>query len=156
MLKRWFAPTPEQGLAPEEWADVTMMAATILGEAEGEPFAGKLGVSWVIQNRVTDPRWPNRAGEVCLAPMQFSCWNPGSPRIATMKNPRALTTEGIWNDCFRAALDAMYGFTPDPTKGANHYLNPTVTRRQRGGTMPGWYTPERIVARIGEHEFLRL
>lgn len=156
MNKPWFSPTPELGLAPAAWADVLMMAATVWGEAEGEEYPGKVGVAYVIDNRVKDPRWPNTATEVCLDPNQFSCWNTGSPRIAGMKNPHAHTTEAIWNDCFKAAIDAMYSFLPDPTKGANHYLNPVVTRKLRGGTMPSWYTPERIVARLGDHEFLRL
>lgn len=155
-MGRWFLPVPDPRGAPEEWPGALVMASTILGEAAGEPLEGKQAVAAVIMNRARDHRWPDRPEEVCLQKMQFSCWNIGSPTLPRMFNPKSFVSEEVWGDCLRAALEAIWGLIPDPTNGANHYLNPTVTRQIRGGTLPSWHNPAKITATIGAHEFLRL
>jgi spore germination cell wall hydrolase CwlJ-like protein len=128
------------------------MAATVLGEAEGESLAGKCAVAWVIQNRARDARWPDTTPEVCLQRLQFSCWNDGSPRIQTMKNPEAHgVKEATWAECIRASLEAAWNLQPDATRGANHYLAPSSLPR-----LPRWATVESQTVKIGNHLFYRL
>ena len=51
------------------------MAATVWGEARGEPFEGKVAVAWVIINRSRKPGWWGEdIRSVCSARWQFSCW----------------------------------------------------------------------------------
>lgn len=154
-MSRWICPTPDTSDGPSDWPDLITLTATVYGEAEGEPDDGKRAVACVIVNRSRDPRWPDAIGSVCLQPMQFSCWNSGSPRLAVMRNPQRYGREEIWTACFRAACAALWG-RDDQTSGANHYLNTAVTRQMRGGTLPSWYDAAKVTATIGAHEFLRL
>ena len=40
---------------------------------------------------------------------------------------------------------------PDPTAGATHFLNPTIVRKRRGGSLPEWARGEGQP--IGQHTF---
>lgn len=145
-------PTPDPTLEPSEWPDLMTLTATILGEAEGESLLGKRAVAYVIMNRAADARWPDTPGDVCLQRLQFSCWNAGSPRVPKMLNPRRTGVDRkVWDDCFRAAVEALFKLEPDPTGSANHYLAPGSLK-----ILPMWAQPERVVARIGAHHFYRL
>jgi spore germination cell wall hydrolase CwlJ-like protein len=57
----------------ETLTDVQVVALTLLAEAEGESFEGKRMVAEVIKNRAIANCRSVR--EVCLSPLQFSCWN---------------------------------------------------------------------------------
>jgi hypothetical protein len=59
-----------------------IMALTIHGEAEGEPFKGKLAVGFVIRNRAD--LWKMTAPGVCLEEDQFECYNQGNPRLPVL------------------------------------------------------------------------
>lgn len=127
------------------------MASCVLGEAEGEDLVGKRAVAYVIMNRAEDRRWPDDPAEVCLQKLQFSCWNVGSPRIPAMFRPQGHVAEQIWNDCFRAAFEAMFKLEPDPSMGANHYLAPRSLKK-----LPSWAVPAKQVAKLGDHVFYLL
>jgi hypothetical protein len=43
------------------------------------------------------------------------------------------------------------GDIPDPTSGATHFLNETIVRQRRGGSLPRWAQGEGLV--IGRHTF---
>lgn len=130
-----------------------VLASTVLGEAAGEPYEGKLAVADVIMNRVRDERWPDRPEEVCLQRLQFSCWNVGSPTLPKMFNPKQFVAEEVWNDCLRAAMEASWLPHQSDTlvRGANHYLNPRALVK-----LPKWASEDKIVAQIGRHVFYRL
>ena len=132
------------------------MAQTVLGEAEGEDRRGKLAVAWVIRNRADQNGWPDNMKSVALQHMQFSCWNDGHPGRKRMDSPKTYVSEDIWHDCFLAAISAMYDIAPDPTHGANHYLNVELTRKINKGRLPSWFDQAAVTAEIGEHTFLRL
>lgn len=150
-MTRWRYPVPPLGVEPDDWPDLLVVAATVLGEAEGENLTGKRAVAYVVLNRAADSRWPDSPREVCLQRLQFSCWNVGSPRIPVMLAPQGRVSEQVWSDCFRAAIEAMFGIEPDPTGGANHYLAPRSLK-----SLPAWATTDKLVAKLGAHQFYRL
>jgi N-acetylmuramoyl-L-alanine amidase len=136
--------------------DLNTVARTILGEARGEPWLGKIAVAWCIRNRVdadlgNDDK-PDWWGEgyvgVCRKKWQFSCWldsDPNSKFIATA-DP---ATNDMLRDCYAAAALVMTGAVPDPTNGADHYFNPAAAN-------PDWAKGRAPVAKIGRHSFYRL
>ena len=146
-------------------------AATVMGEARGEPYEGKVAVAWVIRNRMTAKRWwgkftegnrlltglmppPNSAVAVCRKPWQFSCWNKNDPSLIVCKtfSEPALLQRNINNiqfqECLRAVDQAFSGAVADPTFGATHYFNPKVAK-------PVWRHDGVLTATIGAHEFFR-
>jgi spore germination cell wall hydrolase CwlJ-like protein len=132
-------------------AELETMTRTIWAEARGEPSAGQLAVGWVIQNRVKDNRFPDGYAEVCLQPMQFSCWNTGTPSI-----PEVRLYEPAWVLALETALAVMTRKVDDPTKGATHYLNIDETRKlRRNHDLPDWVSSLKVTAMIGRHTFLR-
>lgn len=137
---------------PQEFLTVVR---TLYGEARGEPHEGKHAVMWVILNRAregTKYGGPTLEG-VCRKKWQFSCWNEGDPMRAK------LLTASINKlaNCVRAALEVLEGKIADPTGGANHYLNPEVTRKiQPSGQLPSWAREDAITAKIGLHWFYKL
>jgi spore germination cell wall hydrolase CwlJ-like protein len=134
--------------------DLTLLAATVYMEASGEPFEGKLAVAWVVVNRDKYSPDPGVA-DVVLKPWQFSAWNTDNPQRAALQ--RVMTSGAqVWVDSMKAAAAALFGLLPDPTRGANFYLNPVLTRKIRGGTLPDWYDAGKVTVTIGHHEFLKL
>lgn len=120
--------------------DIHMMSSTILMEARGEDFTGKLAVGLVIRNRFLNPGWWSRERDtvpddtiaaVCVDAWQFSGFNVNDPnlRYAMIIPP----THHEYLECERAALTVILGKTPDITKGANHYYAKSIPRP------PRWY-----------------
>lgn len=131
-----------------------LLPLTIYREAGGEPYEGKVAVAEVILNRVQDPRWEDQIDGVVLAPKQFSCYNVDdwtATRMPRPSNPRDMV---VWEECCQAAAEALNG--SNLTSGANHYLNENLTRKIRGGTLPRWFRPDKVTARINRHTFLKL
>ena len=122
---------------------------TIAQEAEGEPFDGKLGVGWAIMNRVR--LHGKSVSDVCFAPWQFSAWNTDSPTRKRLDD----IGPGPMDEARLAAEQAYHGTGSDPTQGATHYLNPVLTRKLRGGTLPKWVERMTRTAVIWQHEFYK-
>ena len=122
------------------------MAATIWGEARGEPFEGKVAVAWVIINRSRKPGWWGEdIRSVCTARWQFSCWFDAQAERVRFVDER--------NEKFAACLDVakrvMAGEIADPTGGADHYYADYIAP-------PKWARDRTPTARIGRHLFFRL
>ena len=138
---------------PAEWDDLTLLAAMVFLEAEGEPEDGQLGVGWVARNR--SDRWRQLLTSVILAPMQFSCFN--QEYFSTMGQARLTTAEERAESCWKAAASALWRLSPDPTFGADHYLNVEATKTARKKhDLPAWFDPAKVTVAIGRHTFLRL
>ena len=122
----------------ELWAIIT-----IRGEADGEPFAGKVAVARVIRNRMQFRYQSNGtvAGTV-LAPLQFSTWNATSP-------PRADWARAQLEDPLTAeAVRAWQASEKDEeVKDAVLYHNPAVAPN------PQWKASARFIKTIGRHDF---
>jgi spore germination cell wall hydrolase CwlJ-like protein len=149
-------------------ADVWDLARTIYGEARGSTHADRVGVAWVVRNRLARPGWWTRHPDdgipddtiqaTCREPMQFSCWNLGDPNrrvLDALEMPavagdpvdglhRALA-DPAFRGCLAAAVAVLDGSEPDPTEGSRHYHTP--------GVAPPWSRGRQPVCRIGGHLF---
>lgn len=126
---------------------VDVLARTLWGEARGEGIRGMEAVACVVLNRAANPRWWGRdIISVCMAPWQFSAWNPDdanrSKMISVNSSDRHFAlAQGI-------ARRAVNGDISDNTNGADHYHAQTIT--------PVWARNKKPVAHIGRHKFYRL
>jgi len=126
-----------------------VMTETVLLEAAGESFNGKLGVAFVIVNRMKTRH--QTAFQVCWSRWQFSCWLDPLERIAQkFENENAKT----WSECSLASEMALTNSIVDPTMGATHYLNKEVVLRD-AGKLPGWLAGMKWLVKIGQHDFYK-
>ena len=130
-------------------SDVDVMARTIYGEARGQSFQGQVAVAFVIKTRSDERR--KSITEICLAPMQFSCWNRNDPNrkiveFVGMDTPRFMTAYGI-------ACLVITGQLVNPAPGANHYH--TVSAPDNMPWPPNWAKQMKTITTIGAHTFLR-
>lgn len=140
--------------------DILYMAATIWGEARGEPYLGKVAVAWVIMNRANKPgAWSRQSDQavpadtpaaVCIEPLQFSCWNaadPNSKMVKALTAGDALQNLGneVYRSCLRAAIDVIDLVEADPTNGSTNY--------HATGILPAWAVRKSPAAEIGRHLF---
>jgi cell wall hydrolase len=131
-------------------ADIETLARTLYGEARGESREGKIAVAWVVLNRARPGNpWPDSVAECCRQRWQFSCWNTNDPNLVKLTSV-SLDKPSFFN-CWVVASEVIAGLHKDPTRGANHYLNPDAVT-----TMPSWYDPNKVTATIGRHQFLKL
>lgn len=128
--------------------DLDTLARTAYGEARNETPEGIAAVAWVIKNRANDPAktYGQDIVEVCLKPLQFSCWNTNDKnRISMMRasgGPAYFKVLGICSS-------VLAGIISDPTKGANHYFADYITP-------PKWADPNKKTVKIGVHTFYKL
>jgi hypothetical protein len=128
--------------------DDDLAIRTIVGEAAREPILGQLGVAQVIKNRIRDGSYGKTAGEVVLAPKQFTPWSTRASELLAIRpdNPAYQQAALAWQ--------AVKGGTvPDVTGGALNFANPgdsdPVNQR-------GWIADmmrSGTAKRIGNHVF---
>lgn len=146
--------------------DEQTLALTLLGEARGEDVEGRIAVGSTIRNRVRDDRWPDTFKDVCLQPMQFSCWQTvggasnykslmdAADRLLNDKQPNtsfvsaALVRETVW-----IARGIISGETRDRTNGANHYMTRSLWE---SSTSPAWARGNVPSCLILRHAFFKL
>jgi conjugal transfer mating pair stabilization protein TraG len=119
---------------------------TIAFEAQNEPALGKAAVAHVILNRKKSGRWGRNIKDVVTQPWQFEPWMTRRKEIEQLSrdDPR-------YRKAARIADAVLVGQLLDPTAGATHFLNPTVVRKRRGGSLPSWAQGDALV--IGRHAF---
>ena len=127
--------------------DVELLTSLVMGEAEGEPFLGKLAVAFTVKNRVEDRRWPDTWKGVMLQEYQFSCFLPAYFRPEILDH----SWTSPWKECRFAAFGVYQGYVQDMTKGANHYHASYFS-----DTPPKWATRKKITLFMGNHIFYRL
>ena len=150
------APDPKSGIREQQ--PLVLMALTVLGEAEGEPYQGKLAVAHVIANRMK--KHGKSVADTVLAPWQFSCWNAGDPRKLFLVNVIHKAADnvlpGLWEESLQASECALNEPESDPTGGSTHYCTIAIwscddSRRKH----PRWHSLQEIEAGITQ-ELLRL
>ena len=103
---------------------------TLLGEAENTGVSGMQHVASVILNRARiGGWWGHDVRSVCLAPWQFSCWNPGPDRDRILALPTTYPWYGIADGIVSLA---MAGSLADATLGADSYYARSMK------TPPAW------------------
>lgn len=103
-----------QTAANSAWRDISeisftegdrkLLANLIYCEAGGEPYDGKVAVGSVVINRVLSSVFPDTVVGVIYQNRQFS-------PVASGRLELALTSDKANEDCYRAADEAMSGFT---------------------------------------------
>ena len=141
-------PIPELGQAVSNYdpEERDYLIRTIAFEAADEADEGKAAVAHVILNRKRSGRWGDNIKDVVTRPWQFEPWMTRRTEMERLSpdDPR-------YEDAARIADAVLNGQTPDPTAGATHFLNPTVVRQRRGGSLPSWAQGEGQP--IGRHTF---
>jgi len=118
---------------------------TLYGEARGEPREGQRAVAHVLWNRVRDGRWGKTLATVCLARMQFSCWNASDPnrdQIAALRDDDPILQK-LYSILDEARIES------DPTGGATHYYSTSMIQP------PKWSIGATFCGQIGHHRFYR-
>jgi N-acetylmuramoyl-L-alanine amidase len=152
-------------------AELDVVALTLEHEAAGEPIEGVVAVGCVLRNRAEWGRWGPLLRDVCLAPAQFSCWQP---RDGTANHARLVERIGMLRaggpdaDAFRRraagrsylvaavvlAGRTLDGYLEDITGGADHYFAPRAMKPR--GRVPAWARGLTPTAEIGGHRFYKL
>lgn len=126
--------------------DLNILARTVFGEARGQSFNGQVAVAWVVRNRTARPaRFAPTITGVCLAPVQFSCWNRGDAsfvRLVSVEPPDPAFVVAL-----AAAGMVLTDTLPDPTGGADHYHATYVK--------PSWAAKMYRTIQIGAHIFYK-
>ncbi len=142
------SPLPElpQVVSNSDPEDRDYLIRTIAFEASDEPEEGKAAVAHVILNREKSGRWGESIKDVVTRPWQFEPWMTRRKQMVELSqnDPR-------YRDAARIADAVLSGQIPDPTAGATHFLNPTIVRQRRGGSLPSWARGEGQP--IGRHTF---
>ena len=110
---------------PQEICDTFYLALVVYREARGETLAGKAGVAHTVLNRVKRGGWWGSAiDEVITKPYQFSSLtDPKDPQLTKwpkLSNPS-------WQNCLQCAIECLNGTIGDPTGGATHYFDDSIT-----------------------------
>ena len=133
---------------------LAVMALTMAAEARSDGAAGMGAVGCVIRNRAQHPGWWGRDWlGVCLAPWQFSCWNPqtvGQPPDGNWRWMESATLGDrdvalAWN----IARSIQAGLYPDVTGGADSYYDVSLRHQ------PSWAAGARFCVQIGSQLFYR-
>jgi len=131
------------------WPVILLVATAIWGEARGEPFSAKIGVAWVIQNRVNGAtRYGNNHQEVILKPKQFSAFNFRDINRTKMRNPLMYDSFASWKDSWRAASLVLEKKVEDPVNGATHF-------HSRPKNPPYWTKELTFTKKIGNLYFFK-
>lgn len=139
--------------------DLETLALTLWGEARSEPILGKLAIACVVRNRSIARRLTIK--DVCLQPMQFSCFTPKGGKTnygfvkqkaeAILNHDANLTVDESWLECLWIALGIVQFCVRDIVFGADHYLATEMFE----SAPPKWATRMMTVATVGAHTFLR-
>lgn len=126
--------------------DRDYLIRTMVFEADSESDESKAAVAHVILNRKKLGKWGDNIKEVVTRPWQFEPWMTRRKEIK-----RLAKTDPRYRKAARVADAVLNGEGPDPTAGATHFLNPTIVRQRRGGSLPRWARGEGQP--IGRHTF---
>jgi spore germination cell wall hydrolase CwlJ-like protein len=126
--------------------DRDYLIRTIAFEAAHEPALGKAAVAHVILNRKKSGGWGRTVKEIVTQPWQFEPWMTRRNEIEQL-----VPDDLRYKKAARIADAVLEGDMPDPTAGATHFLNATVVRQRRAGSLPSWARGEGLA--IGRHTF---
>ena len=128
-----------------------VFAGTLFGETRGCGRAAMENVAQVILNRAADKWDAGGVVGVCLAPLQFSCWNASDPnRAKILAAPGNRAEAAMWALCLDVAGLALEERNPDRVSGADCYYARSIP------APPYWARPPaRLLFADGSHVFWR-
>lgn len=118
---------------------------TVVGEAASEPMEGQQAVANVVLTRVKNG-WGKSVKDVVLAPWQFEPWMTKADQLMKLSPSSPEYRKAA------IAVDVALAGGNDPTKGADHFLNPEIVRQRTGGRLPSWAQGQPTLT-IGGHAF---
>lgn len=120
-------------------SSIMWLSFCVYFESRGEPEIGQIAVAHVVLNRMEEDN--STVKEIILQPNQFS-WTNDDIADAIRNFP-------AFNHCVYSVIKCLDqragGFR---LEGANHYYNPNIVN-------PKWARKMKLVARYGNHIFLR-
>ncbi len=123
-----------------------LAVATIIGEAEGESFEGKVAVGKIIRNRTAlGYASAGNIADTVLRPLQFSCWNTQDRRRDNICN--TAFSSALCQESYRAWIESeKTTILPDDAV----LYHATSIR-------PGWAIGGKVelISKIGNHLFYR-
>lgn len=131
-----------------------VIASTLVDEAGGEKDAenGMRAVLNVISKRSGGDI--KKAAAVCLAPRQFSGWNP--VKLTDVNSVNSFINRKRSHPKYKVALSLISemkrGELKDITKGATNFL---ATRVIGTNNQPKWYDKSLVTVEVGGHTFLK-
>lgn len=114
----------------EELTEREILGLTIIGEARGEPIEGQVAVGNIVRNRVRKSKKTYQ--NICLAPLQFSCWNHDDPNRAFLVTlaERLFDGQQITDPYLRQCMFIAQGIVDDiildNTLGAENYMTQSL------------------------------
>jgi hypothetical protein len=126
----------------ESLTETEILALTIIGEARGEPIEGQIAVGCVVRNRFhANPSKYRNWHDVCLEPLQFSCWNEFDTNYPFLKESAEKLISGgsivdpYLRQCIFIAGGVISWDIIDNTKGAKNYM---TTALYNSDKKPSW------------------
>ncbi|MGH7749348.1 MAG: cell wall hydrolase, partial [Candidatus Dormibacteria bacterium] len=136
------ATAPAVAPTPATPSDLDSMARAIYTEARGEPAQGQAAVGHVILNRAKASGQPVAA--IVHAPGQFEGMTSSAANVSA--------SDPGYQRALQVAQAVLSGQVPDPTGGADHFLNPQL-QTNLGRQIPAW--AQGPGQRIGNHVFFK-
>jgi hypothetical protein len=130
-------------LRPE---DRDLIVRTVMGEANGEPFKGKVAVAAVVKNRLLSGDYGDTVPGVLMAPKQFEPWNTRRRELLSYKQD-----DPKYQEAAEAVDEAFSG--NDPTNGATHFANVGTVRDRGNSSALNWIRSMSNVSQYGNHTF---
>ena len=132
-------------------ADRQYLIRTVLGEAANQSPDGQAGVAHVILNRMKKRGAPD-VRSIVLAKNQFEPWNDPNARARMLAYRE---DDPKYQKAAQIVDGVLSGSVPDPTGGADHFLNEKIVRQRRKGSLPRWANEMWDTRqKIGDHTFL--
>ena len=133
----------------KEMSEMEILARTIEAEAATEDYTGKIGVGATIANRAASGKYGDGIKGVILKKGQFSPWNSYTGYAKGEQGKDMLNLKPS-AESYKAAAAILGGNYQDPTGGATHYVNESISQ-------PDWLDEmkkrKRGTKRIGRHLF---
>jgi len=118
-------------------SDLDLLARLVRAEAEGEPYAAKVGVAAVVLNRIKSSEFPNTISSVI-----YEVSSNGFYQFTPVEN--GMIQKPATQQEINAALDALNG--SDPSNGALFYFDDSATNK--------WLWSKPVKAWIGRMVFV--
>lgn len=120
-----------------ELSELELLALCVWREARNQRADGMAAVAWSIRNRVQRPSWwGHDYPSVILKPWQYSSFNLSDPN--STKWPA--DNDESWPVCMAVVTPIYQALitSPDPTGGATHYYDTSITFPKAWGRESEW------------------